>query len=530
MSLFHENIFKKHKINRDGNCLFRSISLKIYGHQESHLLLRDLATKYIHENWHSFKDFLLTSRDEYTDSISQTGVYGTSIECLALSEVLSKDIVIYYLQKPDIHDTLVLNSQPIIFSKTSHTDIIHLLLSGNFDDGHFELLTPSASLTKHHKEGEQLKPNPHQKFPCQDCSQCFSSIRGLKKHRSMKHRENLTFRNDTSFVDSSQASQQLNTIDNISQATECNRSMDFKSSEQRYDFSCKCTSPRRTERILRSSSASSFSPIGSRPVNSAPATAEQVTLLMLSVQKMGSDIAAIKSGQQDIYAGLKQINSTLSEHSEIMNKHALSISKCENNLLEQSATISACQSSISQLQSSYSEVSSHIKLLESRLQSLHFPATVPPRDDSSRALASPSADTLDKLKRAHNIIIAALPEVSGDTDQIKILVDTVIPNSSQTILSTYRIGSNKNCSDRPRLVKVTFNNIITPKVILRNKFKLASSDFVGVSLRDDKCLEELRLLSSLREQLKTRKSAGEKDITIKYVKGIPVIVHQPPKN
>lgn len=146
--------------------------------------------------------------------------------------------------------------------------------------------------------------------------------------------------------------------------------------------------------------------------------------------------------------------------------------------------------------------------------------------------ANPSTgEALEKLKRSHNLIIGYLPECQNDDQRIKAIITSIDPTSSQSMLSFRRLTSKNNSAGKPRLIKVVFNNIMTPKNILRNKSALLSTEFKSITIRDDKTPEEICFLNSLREQLKTRKSAGEVDITIKYIKGVPSIVPcSTPKN
>lgn len=104
----------------------------------------------------------------------------------------------------------------------------------------------------------------------------------------------------------------------------------------------------------------------------------------------------------------------------------------------------------------------------------------------------------------------------------------MVPAASQNTLSVSRIGpSNDN---RPRLIKVVFNNVLLPKMILRNKLLLRSSAYSHVVVQDDKPPEEIQLLKTLRETLRARRAAGEHSLTIKYLRGTPSIVDSGPKN
>ncbi|CAG9760290.1 unnamed protein product [Ceutorhynchus assimilis] len=112
MSTDGDEVFKKFDIEKDGNCLFRSVSLFLNKTQEKHKILRNESSKFIFDNWDHFKiftckensqsdDVVYPSKEEYYLNMSKDGVYGTSAECLALSEIHSLNFYIYtQSQKP----------------------------------------------------------------------------------------------------------------------------------------------------------------------------------------------------------------------------------------------------------------------------------------------------------------------------------------------------------------------------------------------------------------------------------------------
>ncbi|EEB14010.1 conserved hypothetical protein [Pediculus humanus corporis] len=99
-----EDLFERHPIIGDGNCLFRAISLYLYGTQDHHMLLRYKAVAYLREHWKDVKNHLVIDRerlrdeDRYCREMETYGTYGTSVECFALSELyLGEGIVIRYI-------------------------------------------------------------------------------------------------------------------------------------------------------------------------------------------------------------------------------------------------------------------------------------------------------------------------------------------------------------------------------------------------------------------------------------------------
>lgn len=282
-----------------------------------------------------------------------------------------------------------------------------------------------------------------------------------------------------------------------------------------------CCTDRRT---LRSGSSSSSS--GSRPRNTPePITAKQFAELMSSVRNIASDVSAIRETQEDIKSQLSRIDAVLLDHSKVLAEHKNLISICQDDLLTNSSAMSKCQIDVENLGTSQTELSKQIDSLRKVVDTAQLAST------SSTSSAQASLDeTFLKLKRSHNLIVSAVPESPNDNDMLRNIVDTIEPSSSQAILSISRINSANVAPGRPRLVKVTFNNIVTPRMLLRNKAVLLNTEFKRISLRDDKTPHELRALETLRQELRTRLAAGERDLTIKYVKGSPKIVHTQPKN
>lgn len=286
------------------------------------------------------------------------------------------------------------------------------------------------------------------------------------------------------------------------------------------------------KRVLRSNSTSSRGSGKTRGVNE-PLTVEHFNKLLSSIQSVAADVSAIKVAQQDIRSELLRVNSVLNEHSKVISDHSTAIARHQADFNQQSSDISECLSSLENLNVSHRSISNRVNELESRVDSTLLSgnpnATTGACVGSSYTCALAN-EALEKLKRSYNLIIGALPESGDDDRQVRSLVNVIDPSYSQSVMSVSRIGSTSTSSRRPRLVKVMFNNVVTPKDILRNKTRLQTSEFRNVSVRDDKTPGEFRLLENLREQLKSRQDAGEVDIGIKYVKGVPAIVHRPSKN
>lgn len=142
-----DNLYERYSIIGDGNCLFRAVSLYMYGTQENHMTLRFKAVTYLREHWKDVKNHLVIDRERMRDEemycreMETYGTYGTSVECFALSEVLQRNMVIF-LQERNGSRIIRPKSKPITISKRRYSQTIYLQLLGNPENGHFELLKP----------------------------------------------------------------------------------------------------------------------------------------------------------------------------------------------------------------------------------------------------------------------------------------------------------------------------------------------------------------------------------------------------
>lgn len=145
--------------------------------------------------------------------------------------------------------------------------------------------------------------------------------------------------------------------------------------------------------------------------------------------------------------------------------------------------------------------------------------------------------TLKELKeredRSKNIIIIGVPEPSSlDKDERKkvdrneVLKITRISNA-ECPEPTYMARLGKYNSDKNRPIKVGYQSQETVKCILRNRNSIKSKD---IKIFSDQTPLQQSYMRTLKEELKDRAGKGEKDLIIKYIKGVPKITKISPKN
>jgi hypothetical protein len=139
--------------------------------------------------------------------------------------------------------------------------------------------------------------------------------------------------------------------------------------------------------------------------------------------------------------------------------------------------------------------------------------------------------------RRRNLIIYGVeesktPNDGADRQKILALMTVINPDIGISNISHHRLG--KPVNGKPRPLKVRLMDNVDINQLLKNFGRRKYSDSVeqlrNISISRDKTLTERQYVNKLREELNTRISAGESDLSIKYVSGIPKIVNKPSKN
>lgn len=141
----------------------------------------------------------------------------------------------------------------------------------------------------------------------------------------------------------------------------------------------------------------------------------------------------------------------------------------------------------------------------------------------------------ERSQREKNLIIYGIDEIHSksseerrchDMDQVNKLMQSVVLDCAKP-LKVIRLG--KYDANRVRLIKVSFATSETPKTILRNKLSVYK-DQPKIKIYADETPYQKKSMKNLRDELKRRTEAGEKDLIIKYIKGVPKIIESASKN
>lgn len=217
------------------------------------------------------------------------------------------------------------------------------------------------------------------------------------------------------------------------------------------------------------------------------------------------------------------------EISEIKNEIGIIKSTTENF----SQKISTINEQIEEIKSNYTITQDKIKNIETEISEIKNEHCTENHNCKSLSLTNENIflEMQERHDRARNIVIVGIPEKHDknynsrqlhDNDEVMKTIKFICQDSPKPI-KTMRLG--KYIPNNNRLIKVCFNNTDTPKYLLRNKTKLPKD----IQIYSDQTPSQKRYLQYLKGDLNKRIENGEKDLIIKYIKGIPTIVTNKPE-
>eukprot|EP01029_Cantina_marsupialis_P010168 TRINITY_DN2320_c0_g1_i1.p1 TRINITY_DN2320_c0_g1~~TRINITY_DN2320_c0_g1_i1.p1 ORF type:complete len:566 (-),score=122.94 TRINITY_DN2320_c0_g1_i1:199-1896(-) len=99
-----ENDYVLYKVDGDGNCLFRAVSMHVHGSEDQHAELRQQVCDHMQEHAERFRHLAPADQsfEEYITRMCQLGSWGDDPEIRALEEILDRPIVILSSEKEDL--------------------------------------------------------------------------------------------------------------------------------------------------------------------------------------------------------------------------------------------------------------------------------------------------------------------------------------------------------------------------------------------------------------------------------------------
>ncbi|XP_061390509.1 OTU domain-containing protein 5-A [Musca vetustissima] len=98
------------QVEEDGACLFRAISLQIYGDEEMHDVIRQHTMDYIYKNREYFSHFVTEDINNYIKRKRRKESHGNHIEIQAMSEIYSRPVEVYCYKPTPIN---IFNSEQL---------------------------------------------------------------------------------------------------------------------------------------------------------------------------------------------------------------------------------------------------------------------------------------------------------------------------------------------------------------------------------------------------------------------------------
>ncbi|XP_011205024.1 uncharacterized protein LOC105227399 isoform X1 [Bactrocera dorsalis] len=102
--------YELRSVEEDGACLFRSISLQIYGDEEMHDVVRQHTMDYIYKNREYFSHFVTEDINSYIKRKRRKDSHGNHIEIQAMSEIYNRPVEVYSYKPTPIN---IFNSEQL---------------------------------------------------------------------------------------------------------------------------------------------------------------------------------------------------------------------------------------------------------------------------------------------------------------------------------------------------------------------------------------------------------------------------------
>lgn len=141
----------------------------------------------------------------------------------------------------------------------------------------------------------------------------------------------------------------------------------------------------------------------------------------------------------------------------------------------------------------------------------------------------------ERETRKKNVIIFGQPESNHnvnmqqtDKDSVTKILSHICPHVNTSNIKVVRLGKKipSANADRPRPIKLMLGDSSISSEIFRRSLELKlMPEFKHLTITSDKTPKQQMEYKNIRQQLLERKRAGETNVKIKFVKGIPTIVN-----
>lgn len=143
----------------------------------------------------------------------------------------------------------------------------------------------------------------------------------------------------------------------------------------------------------------------------------------------------------------------------------------------------------------------------------------------------------DRKVRENNLIVLNIDEsgspnvnerIEYDKAKIRSIFEPVLPSADFKVI---RLGMKNKGSDSgktfTRPIKVILNSSTEVSNVLRNKYKL---NLQNIKVKADLTIMQRNKFKAVYTELNARKNAGEQNLMVKFINGLPKIVNKTPTN
>lgn len=217
------------------------------------------------------------------------------------------------------------------------------------------------------------------------------------------------------------------------------------------------------------------------------------------------------------------------------NHSCVNITASETRLINGKKSVTWTCSSCDQMGSDINSLKAAIVSLQNQLKSI----TVNNVTDASLSTHSEFQfeeivqEVVERQKRQSNIIIFGMKEqenlpkedrINAEKEDVRNILYYISPDV--TVKNIQRLGKYDNQSSKPRLVKVSLLNSEQAIQVLRKSPNLKKNDNLkNIYLSSDQTPSQISYYKKVKSELEDRIKAGEENLKIKHINGIPKIVN-----
>lgn len=257
--------------------------------------------------------------------------------------------------------------------------------------------------------------------------------------------------------------------------------------------------------------------------------------MKLEFSEMRKQMEAMQNQMTELMAYITSNNTKQIENFNKIGEDTAIIKEQVNNIKSTIQHITEEQvqlkSDLSNIKLSNSTMEKKIEFLESSLQNTNFTSLA--NSSTAKTQEEIIIELNERNQRSKNILISGIPEsISNDPKERQVYDKTALCNILKTIYTScpepnkiFRIG--KYNPDKTRLIKACFECKDTAKQILRSKPNVKNND---IKIFSDQTPQQQAYFKVLKSELECRIKNGEENLSIKYVKGVPKIISESPKN